>query len=66
MEGGFQKFPQLFVAYGYYAFKHDISADQPDVQEGKPDYAKAHLSEFFAKARCPPVLAPSEVAAVKV
>ena len=92
MEGDFQKSLQLFVAYGYCVFEHDICVDLPDVLDGKPDYVNAPLSEFVAKAyvdrpevldgkpgyansplpefvaraRCPLVMAPSGVAAVKV
>ena len=40
--------------------------DRPDVLDGKPGCANSPLLEFFARARCPPVLVPSEVAAVKV
>ena len=49
MERGFQKSLQLFVTYGYCVFEHDIYVDLPDVLNGKPDYANAHLSEFFAR-----------------
>ena len=47
-------------------FEHDICVDLPDVLNGKPDYVNASLSKFFARARCPPVLAPSRVVAVKM
>ena len=50
MEGGFQKCLQLFVAYGYCVFEYDIRVDLPDVLDGKPDYANAHISEFVARA----------------
>ena len=50
MEGGFQKSLQLFVAYGYCVFEHDICVDLPDVLNGKPDYANAPLLEFLAGA----------------
>ena len=66
MEGGFQKSYQLFAANGYYVFEDDICVDLPDVLNGKPDYANFSLPEFFARARCPSVLALSEVAATKV
>ena len=39
--------------------------DRLEVMDEGPDYATALLSEFCARARCPPVLAPSEVAAAK-
>ena len=57
---------RLFVAYGYYSSEYDICVDLPVVQEGKPDYVITHFSKFLAKARCPPVLAPSGVAVVEV
>ena len=66
MEGGFQKSLQLFVANGYCVFEDDIRVDRPDVLDGKPDYANSPLPEFFARARFPPILAPSRVAAIKV
>ena len=47
-------------------FEYDIYVNLLDVLDGKPDYANAPLSKFVARARCPPVLAPSRVAAVKV
>ena len=31
-------------------FEHDICVDLLDVLDGKPDYANAPLSEFFARA----------------
>ena len=31
-------------------FEHDICVDLSDVLDGKPDYANAPLSEFFARA----------------
>ena len=40
--------------------------DQPEVLDGGLDCATALLSEFFARARCPPVLVPFRVATVKV
>ena len=66
MEGGFQKSLQLFVANGYCVFEDDIDVDLPYVLDRKHDYANSPIPEFFARARCPPVLAPSGVAAVKV
>ena len=65
MEGGFQKSLQLFVTNGYCVFEN-ICVNLPDFLDGKPDYANSSLPEFFTRARCPPVLAPSRVAAVKV
>ena len=50
MEGGFQKSLQLFVAYEYCVFEHDIYVDQPNVLDEKPDCANAPLSEFVARA----------------
>ena len=66
MEGGFQKSLQLFVAYGYCVFEHDICVDLPDVLDGKYDYANAPLLEFFVRVRCPPILAPSKVTTIKM
>ena len=66
MEGGFQKSLQLFIANGYCVFEDNIRVDLPDVVDGKSDYANSLLQEFFARARCPLILAPSGVAAVKV
>ena len=66
MDGSFHKSLQLFVANGYCVFENDIYVDQPDVLSGKPYYANSSIPEFFAKARCPLVLAPFGVAAVKV
>ena len=66
MEGDFQKSLQLFVANGYCMFKIDICVNLPDVLGGKPDCANSPLPRFFARARCPPVPAPSGVAVVKV
>ena len=66
MEGGFQKSLQLFVANGYCVFEDDIYVDLPDVLDRKLDYANSPLPEFFARARCPLILAPSRVVAVKV
>ena len=66
MEEGFQKSLQLFVANGYCVFEDNICVDLEDVLDGKPDYANSPLIEFFARARCLLVLAPSEVVAVKV
>ena len=40
--------------------------DRPEVLDGKPGYANSPILEFFTMARCPPILAPSRVAAVKV
>ena len=40
--------------------------NRPEVMDWKDGYVNSFLSEFFAKATCPPVLAPSRVAAVKV
>ena len=40
--------------------------DRPEVLEEGLDYATALLSKFFAKARCPLVLAPFGVVVVKV
>ena len=47
-------------------FEDDICVDLPYVLDRKPDYANSPIPEFFARARCPPVLAPSGVAAIKV
>ena len=47
-------------------FEDDICVDLSNVLDGKPDYANFPLPEFFARIRCPPVLAPSGVAVVKV
>ena len=66
MDERFHKSLQLFVANGYCVFEKDIYVDQPDVLSGKPYYVNSSLPEFFAKARCPPVLAPFRVVAVKV
>ena len=40
--------------------------DRPEVLDGKPSYANSSILEFFVRARCPLVLTPSGVAAVKV
>ena len=40
--------------------------DRPEVLDGKPGYANSPLPEFFARARCRLILAPSRVATVKV
>ena len=40
--------------------------DQPEVMAEGPDYVTALLSKFYASARCPLMLVPSGVAAVKV
>ena len=66
MKVGFQKSLQLFVANGYCVFENDICVDLPDVLGGKPDCANSPLPAFFARARCPPILAPSGIATVKV
>ena len=66
MEVGFQKSLRLFVVNVYCVLDNDICVDLPDVLGGKPDCAYSPLPRFFAKARCPPVPAPSRVAAVKV
>ena len=66
MEGGFQKSLQLFVANGYCVLEDDICVDLPDVLYGKHDHANSPLLEFFVRARCPPVLAPSGVVVIKV
>ena len=47
-------------------FEGDICVDLPYVLDGKPNYANFPLPEFFIRVRCPPVLAPSGVVAVKV
>ena len=31
-------------------FENDICVDLPNVLDGKPNYANAHLSEFIARA----------------
>ena len=57
MDGGFHKSLQLFVAYGYCVFEHDICVDLPNVLDGKPDYANA----FFRVLRyglCIPTRGP--------
>ena len=66
MEVSFQKSLQLFVANGYCVFENDICVDLPYVLSGIPDCANSPLPRFFAKARCPPVLAPSGVTTVEV
>ena len=66
MEGGFQQSLPLFVTNEYCVFEDDICVDLLDVLDGKPDYANSPLLEFFVRARCPPILAPSGVVAVKV
>ena len=66
MEGGFQKSLQLFVANGYYVFENNICIDLPDVLGGKPDCDNSPFLGFFARVRCPSVLAPSGVVVVKV
>ena len=66
MKGGFQKSLQLFVANGYCVFEDDIYVDLPDVLYGKPGHVNSPLPEVFARARCPPVLTPSGVVAIKV
>ena len=40
--------------------------DRPKVMDKGPNYATALLSNLCTRARCPPVLAPSGVSAVKV
>ena len=50
MKGGFQKSLQLFIAYRHCVFEHNICMDLPNVLDGKPDYANAHLSEFSSRA----------------
>ena len=40
--------------------------DWLEVIDKEPNYATAFLSEFYVKARCPPVPAPSRVVAAKV
>ena len=40
--------------------------DRPKVVDEVPNYTTALLLEFCARARCPPVLAPSRGVAVKV
>ena len=40
--------------------------DRPEVLDERPDYVTALLSEFFARARCPLVLALFGVTSVKV
>ena len=47
-------------------FKNDIRVDLPDVLGGEPDFSNSPLLGFSAKARCPPVLASSIIAVVKV
>ena len=47
-------------------FEDDICVDLLDVLVGKPVYANSPFLEFFARARCPPVLASSGVIATKV
>ena len=65
MEVGFHKSLQLFVANGYCVFENNICV-YPDVLSGEPYCANSPLPGFFVKARCPPVLAPSGIAAVEV
>ena len=66
MEVGFQKSLHLFVANRYCVFENDICVDLPDILGGEPDCANSPLLGFFAKARCPPILAPSGVVAIEV
>ena len=40
--------------------------DRSKVMDEGPDYAISLLSEFYARARCPPMLVPSGGAAVQV
>ena len=40
--------------------------DWPEVMDEELDYATALLSKFCVRARCPPMLAPSGVAAAEV
>ena len=46
--------------------ENDICVDLLDAPSGKLDCVNSPLSWFFSRARCPPILAPSCVAAVKV
>ena len=47
-------------------FEDDICVDLLDVLDGKLDYANSPIPELFARARCPSILAPFGVVAVKV
>ena len=66
MEVCFQKSLLLFVADGYCVFENNICVDLLDVLGREIDCANSPLLGFSAKARCPLVLAPSIIAAVKV
>ena len=66
MEGGFQKSLQLFIANGYCVFEDNICVDLPNVLGGNPGYTNSPFPNFSTKARCPLVLAPSGVVAVKL
>ena len=46
--------------------ENDICVDLLDVLGGKLDCANSPILGFFARARSPPVLAPSRVIVVKV
>ena len=47
MEGGFQKFPQLFVANGYCVFEDNVCVDLSGVLDGRPNYTYITFSELF-------------------
>ena len=40
--------------------------DRPEVLDGKLGYANSPILDFFTRVKCPPVLAPFRVTAVKV
>ena len=56
IEEDYQKALELIFAYCYgcYAFKHNISGDQPEVLDGMPDSSDPLPPEFFMNPRCPP------------
>ena len=64
MDVGFKKSLQLFVTNGYCVFENDICVDLPNVLGRELDCANSPLLGFSARARCPPVLAPSEATTV--
>ena len=39
MEGGFQRYLQLFIVYGYCVFEDDVCVDLSSVLDGRPNYA---------------------------
>ena len=51
MEGGFQKYPQLFVVNGYCVFEDDICVDLSGVLDGRLNYANITFSGLFVGPR---------------